>query len=230
MPTSDYDNNDHGFDDDGLGGEHPDVGTDFDDPGVFEFASPLIEATLEMLPISTRARDSATTLLHELTDTMKKQRLEGQAIAKVRAQEKLEQEKEDREVAARMGRLTVEREANERLREMEDRQREEEVQEALRRGALAEATLEGLANAHWVEKTLVGAAREQARSLKTAIETAERLGVSPEVIEASLRVLLAEQAFGTSKLVTDILHKALEIGATSRLVKPAKGKSYGPVA
>lgn len=116
------------------------------------------------------------------------------------------------------------------------RKHELEVQDALRRGAAAEAIIDAQENAHWVEKKIVEAAREQARILQSAITVAEVLGAPRRAIEASLQLHVAEQVLATSKLATDFLQSALEIGCTSQLVverkrtKLTKGKSHGPVA
>lgn len=193
---------------DGEAGQNPTSPGSSVDFSVVEFMSPVLAGTLEMIPISDNARDAATTLLDEFTGAARRQRHKKRARAQAQAQEKRDQEKRDREL-----RLIekAEREAATRRRW----EREQEHRETLRR---ATAILEAQESAHWVERTLVESAREQAGSLKTAISMAERLGTPWEDLDASLRVHLAEQMVATSKLVTDYINAALDIGSTSQVV------------
>ena len=206
-----------------------------DDPSMAEFVAPLVAASLEMLPISGAARDAATTLLDEVTTALRRQRHEKRARAEELVQKKIEEEKRQRAVAARMDRLRererraelrVERKAAERRQ-----QREDDIMAALRRGAVAEATLAELEKAHWVEKMLVEAAREQARRLASAIGHVEEVGVSREAIEASLGLHVLEQSIATSNLVRNLLESAVDT-AKSRVSAAAerKGSNSGPVA
>lgn len=229
---------------DGKAGHHRTIlGSSFDladGPSMFELMSPILATTLQMMPISGEARGAATTLLDEVTGAVRQGRHKRRAEAEALAQEQLDQEMRDDAVAAGVRqRRRAEWEADElaeRRAAARSRKHELEVQDALRRGAAAEAILEAQENAHWVEKTIVKAAREQARTLQSAITVAEELGAPRRAIEASLQLHFAEQALATSKLATDFLQSALEIGCTSQLVverkrtKRTKGKSHGPVA
>ncbi len=158
------------------------------------------------------------------------------------AQEKLDEVmREHTRTALNKMEIQDAREAEERRRIEADRmkrRKEQEVIDALRRGAAAETTLAAMESDHWAAKVLMKSAREQARHVAAVVEQALGLGASQEELAASLRVLVAEQTASTSQLAGELLRAALSIGSTTKVVverrrtrRPKeKKKAYGSMA
>jgi len=157
-----------------------------DDPSVVEILSPFLTTTLAVIPISDKARGAATTLLDEFTGALRDQRHKRRAQAQAQAQETLYQEEQDRERERRARAQAQAQEEQERQRWDRD---------------------------HWVEKAILGAARDQARSLEAAITI---VGASRKEVEASLRVHIGEQMVATAQFATELINSAIDSKRTQR--------------
>ena len=201
---------DHDYDHGDLGGGEWD-----DEPSTLDYAAPLLKTTLDLFPISENARSAATTLVDEAAGAWRQRRREQRAADRAAAAERrAEEARREADRKARQASLddlqeTIRegQEARERLEE----HRQREIQEALRRGAAAEATLAAQANEHWVVKMVLADGHTRARQLLATIEMAEELGTSREQLEELLRRHLAEQAVSCSELTVGLLRAVLAV-------------------